>query len=88
MIQRVEHITSFSSVQVVFGNDTIEGVAVFFWARMDYVMLGAGRHFEVFGMVALQAFDQLYGISPVKNGSSPQRGSRKMMTFGNQKVSP
>src|ERR1041385_289444 len=46
-------------VEVVFRNDGIEGVAIFFGTGMNSIMFSAGCRFEIFGMIALQAFDKL-----------------------------
>src|SRR5512136_2086549 len=50
-----------SIVQVVFGNDGVEGVTLFFRTGVDRIMLGASRHFKIPGMVPLEAFDKLCG---------------------------
>ena len=47
-----------SIVKFTFGDYGVEGVAISLRSGMDSVMLGAGRGFEIFGMVTLQAFRQ------------------------------
>src|SRR4026209_2360600 len=46
-------------VKFALGNNGIEGVAVFFRAGMNRIMLGAGGRFEIPGMVALESPDKL-----------------------------
>ena len=42
-------------VQLTFGHNGIEGVTIFLRSRMDSIMFGTCRCFEIFGMIALQA---------------------------------
>ena len=89
-------VRQIALAQIALADDGVERVALRLGAAVHGEMLHRRDGLEVLRIVALQAANELHARAvPVRNGSSPyvswprpQRGSRKMLMFGDQNVRP